>query len=58
MRDLLDICALLFEPKTSLVVELLYPKGWKAEHMGKVLLIHLVTLYYLKTKISRSSRAS
>ncbi|KAI9784806.1 MAG: hypothetical protein M1839_001536 [Geoglossum umbratile] len=38
MRDLLDICTLLFEPKTSLVVELLYPKGWKAEHMGKGLL--------------------
>ena len=36
MRDLLDICDLLYEPKTSVVVKLLYPRYWQVEHMGNV----------------------
>ncbi|KAH0539098.1 hypothetical protein FGG08_004336 [Glutinoglossum americanum] len=35
LRELLGICGLLYEPKTSLIVELSYPRKWKAEHMGK-----------------------
>jgi hypothetical protein len=41
VRDLLGMCALLYEPKTSLIVELKYPRKWAVEHMGKVLLTHL-----------------
>ncbi|KAI9866635.1 MAG: hypothetical protein M1813_001187 [Trichoglossum hirsutum] len=35
VRDLLGMCALLYEPKTSLIVELKYPRKWAVEHMGK-----------------------
>jgi len=36
MRDLLDICSLLYEPLTSMVVALKYPRYWKVEHVGNV----------------------
>ena len=36
MRDLLDLCSLLFEPKTSLTIKLCYPRYWKVQHLGHV----------------------
>ncbi len=36
MRELLDICSLLYKPNTSLIVKLKYPHYWGAEHMGNV----------------------
>lgn len=36
MRELLDICSLLYKPSTSLIVKLKYPHYWGAEHMGNV----------------------
>lgn len=36
LRDLLDLCSLLYEPKTSLVVRLRYPRYWRCQHLGKV----------------------
>ncbi|KAI9811346.1 MAG: hypothetical protein M1827_005506 [Pycnora praestabilis] len=34
MRDLLDTCSLLYEPVTSLVMVLRYPRYWRVRHMG------------------------
>ncbi|KAI9769282.1 MAG: hypothetical protein M1835_006729 [Candelina submexicana] len=34
MRELLDICSLLYKPNTSLIVKLKYPRYWGAEHIG------------------------
>ncbi|KAI9828920.1 MAG: hypothetical protein M1826_005843 [Phylliscum demangeonii] len=34
MRDLLDVCSILYEPKTSLVVKLTYPRYWRIENLG------------------------
>ncbi|KAI9880148.1 MAG: hypothetical protein M1830_005177 [Pleopsidium flavum] len=34
MRDLLDICGLLYDPLTSMVVALKYPRYWKVKHLG------------------------
>ncbi|KAI9842282.1 MAG: hypothetical protein M1837_007352 [Sclerophora amabilis] len=35
MRDLLDICSILYQSKTSMTVRLLYPRYWKVVHQGK-----------------------
>ncbi|KAI9806920.1 MAG: hypothetical protein M1833_002578 [Piccolia ochrophora] len=35
MRDLLDICALLYDPQTSMLVKLDYPRFWRVEHVGQ-----------------------
>lgn len=35
-RDLLDLCQVLFEPKSSLMVKLVYPLYFKCYHLGKV----------------------
>ncbi|KAI9813372.1 MAG: hypothetical protein M1832_006330 [Thelocarpon impressellum] len=34
MRELLDLCSLLYEPKTSVVVKLNYPHYWQVKHLG------------------------
>lgn len=36
IRDLLDICGLLYEPITSMTVVLKYPRYWKVENLGHV----------------------
>lgn len=36
MRDILDICGLLYEPITSMIVALKYPRYWKVENLGHV----------------------
>ncbi|KAK5145716.1 hypothetical protein LTR04_001226, partial [Oleoguttula sp. CCFEE 6159] len=35
MSSLLDICALLYEPQTSLIVKLRYPRYYRVEHLGR-----------------------
>lgn len=47
MRDLLDICSLLYDPVTSMVVALKYPRYWKVEHVGNVCRITLTLYPYL-----------
>lgn len=36
LRDLLDLCSLLYIPKTSLLVELKLPRYWEVRNMGNV----------------------
>ncbi|KAI9805425.1 MAG: hypothetical protein M1825_000676 [Sarcosagium campestre] len=35
MRDLLDICHLLYKPVTSMMVKLDYPKFWEVDNLGQ-----------------------
>lgn len=35
IKDLLDICALLYEPNSSMVVKLKYPRYWQCKKVGK-----------------------
>ncbi|TKA77756.1 hypothetical protein B0A49_01555 [Cryomyces minteri] len=35
MSSLLDICAVLYEPQTSLIVKLRYPRYYRVEHLGR-----------------------
>lgn len=35
LAELLDICRILFEPVTSKIVKLRYPRFWKVQHMGR-----------------------
>ncbi|KAI9680082.1 MAG: hypothetical protein M1817_005098 [Caeruleum heppii] len=35
VRDLLDICSLLYDPRTSCRVILPYPRYWQVEHQGR-----------------------
>ena len=36
IRNLLDICSLLYEPITSMIIALKYPRYWKVENLGHV----------------------
>lgn len=38
MSNLLDICAAIYDSKTSLMVVLKYPHHWQAEHIGKAVM--------------------
>ncbi len=44
IRDLLEICGLLYEPVTSMIVALKYPRYWKVENLGHVRTHNLPTI--------------
>lgn len=35
LSQLVDLCRILFEPRTSRIARLKYPRFWKVEHLGK-----------------------
>jgi len=52
IRDLLDICCLLYEPINSMIIALKYPRFWKVENLGHVR-PHKSSISKLELTISR-----
>ena len=57
IRDLLDICSLLYGPITSMIVALKYPRYWSVENLGHVC-PHNSFLSKLKLTIRRVNSSS
>ncbi|KZF26135.1 hypothetical protein L228DRAFT_242553 [Xylona heveae TC161] len=53
IRELLDLCAILYEPRTSLVVVLKYPRYWGVQHLGKGKLVFRQTNKPRTTPLSK-----